>query len=74
MDIYPEAMSKEELEAELGRLKEKLVDVEDTFNFNLAHTAAHLSSSLVAEHEEELNELREKIARIEKLLGERPGG
>ncbi len=63
-------MSRNELEARLKSLKNELEDLEDTFSFNLTHTSAHLSSGAVAEHEEEIQELRQEIARIEKLLSE----
>ncbi len=63
-----EEMSKEELERELKKLLGDLEDLDDTFNFNLAHTSAHLSSALVSEHEEELEEMKERVARVEGLL------
>jgi archaellum component FlaC len=64
---YREA-SREELDARLRRLREDLKDLEDTFSFNLANTAAHLNAGMVNEHEQELEEYREKIAHIEEIL------
>jgi len=61
-------MSKDELSAELRRLKNELEDLEDTFQFNLANTSAHLSSGAVTAHEEEIAELKEQIAKVESLL------
>ena len=61
-------MDRAALEKEIKRLKDELEDLEDTFTFNLTNTSAHLRSGLVAEHEDELNELRKKIAGIEGLL------
>jgi archaellum component FlaC len=61
-------MNKDELAAELKRLKNEVEDLEDTFQFNLANTSAHLSSGAVAEHEEEIAELKELIAKVESLL------
>jgi hypothetical protein len=58
----------EELEARLRRLREDLRDLEDTFSFNLANTPAHINEGMVNEHEQELEEYREKIAHIEELL------
>lgn len=63
-------MDRAALENEIKRLRDELEDLEDTFTFNLTNTSAHLRSGLVAEHEDELNELREKIAGIEVLLEE----
>jgi len=56
------------MELELVRLREELEDLEDTFNFNLNNTSAHLGSGVVSEHEDEINCLRKEIARIEGLL------
>lgn len=40
------------------KLKDELVDLEETFNFNLSNTSAHIYSGLVSDHEDELNELK----------------
>jgi hypothetical protein len=61
-------MNRDELAAELKRLKYELEDMEDTFQFNLTNTSAHLSSGMVAEHEEEIAELNRKITQVESQL------
>jgi hypothetical protein len=61
-------VSREDLEARLRKLREDLKDLEDTFSFNLANTPAHLNEGMVNEHEQELEEYREKIVHIEELL------
>jgi len=62
------SMSKAQLEAEVEKLKYRLEDMEDTFEFNLANTPAHMSGELVAKHARELEDLRTDISRIERLL------
>jgi hypothetical protein len=66
-------LGTEELQARLRRLREdfrdlEVRDLEDTFSFNLANTPAHINEGMVNEHEQELEEYREKIAHIEELL------
>jgi predicted mannosyl-3-phosphoglycerate phosphatase (HAD superfamily) len=63
-----EGLSVEELRTTLRRLRGDLQDLEETFNFNLTHTQAHLARSAVVEHETELNEYREKIVRVLEAL------
>ena len=63
-------MDKEELRGKLVRLMDELEDLEDTFNFNLTNTSAHINSGIVSEHEDDLNGIRAEIARIEGLLAE----
>jgi len=62
------SMSKAQLVAELKKLKDRLEDMEDTFEFNLTNTPAHMSGKLVAKHTMELEDLRTEISRLEKLL------
>ena len=62
------SMSKAQLAAELNKLKDRLKDMEDTFEFNLTNTPAHMSGKLVAKHAGELADLRTEISRLEKLL------
>jgi len=62
------SISKAQLAAELKKLKDRLKDMEDTFEFNLANTPAHMSGKLVAKHTRELEDLRAEISRLEKLL------
>lgn len=61
-------MSRPQLAAEVKRLKDRLEDMEDTFEFNLANTSAHISGELVKKHEAELEDLRTEIVRLERLL------
>lgn len=69
MEIMPlESMNKEELNAELKKLKAKLEDLEDMFHFAMAHTPTHKSPGMVEEHEEEMQEIRERIKKITKLI------
>jgi hypothetical protein len=64
------SMSRPQLEAEVKRLKDCLEDMEDTFEFNLANTPAHISGERVAEHEREMEALRTEISGIERLLAD----
>ncbi len=63
-------MSKEELGSVLKNLRENLVDFEETLQFNLTYSAAHISGEKVRKDEETLNLLREEIDRVEKLMSE----
>ncbi len=62
------AMSREELESELKRLKDEFEDMEATFEFNLMNTSAHLRTGIIEEHEQEIKELKDEIAKVEQLL------
>lgn len=62
------SMSKAQLAAEVKKLKGRLEDMEDTFEFNLANTPAHMSGELVSKHERELEDLRTEISGLERLL------
>ena len=66
-----EKLDTEGLKAELQLARERLQDVEETFNFTLANTNTHLADSMVLEFEQELYEHRNKVARLESLLRER---
>lgn len=63
------AMSRDELEKELKRLRNELEDSEETFTFNLTNTTAHINSGMVNMAEEELEDLRKTIKQVEALLG-----
>ena len=63
-------MSTDELNAELKRLKDNLEDLEDTFAFNLTNTSAHINTGVVVEAEEELDELKAEIIKIESYIKE----
>jgi peptidoglycan hydrolase CwlO-like protein len=70
-------MTKSELEKERKRLKDELEDLEDAIAFNLMNTSAHIPGGHVRQDEELLEELKGKIAEIEKTLNKsngNPGG
>jgi hypothetical protein len=70
-----EAMTVDELSAELQRLKENLCDIEDTHAFTFGRTSVHISAeqaqNMQLEYEEERRAHNERIAQIEALLRER---
>ncbi|MEK6743172.1 MAG: hypothetical protein AABZ15_06170 [Nitrospirota bacterium] len=67
-----EAMSMEELRAELKRLKDNLCDLEDTHSFTFGKTTVHIGAeqaqSMQEEYEEECSSYNERIAALEVLL------
>jgi hypothetical protein len=67
-----EAMSLEELQAELTRLKDNLCDLEDTHSFTFGKTTVHIGAeqaqSMQEEYEEECHSYNEQIAAIEGHL------
>ncbi|MEW6585405.1 MAG: hypothetical protein AB1442_07300 [Nitrospirota bacterium] len=65
------SMSKAELGAVLKNLRESLGDLEETVQFNLTYSAAHISGEQVRKDEESLRLLREEIARLERLMSEK---
>jgi uncharacterized protein (UPF0210 family) len=67
-------MTKSELEQKLKSLKDELEDLEDAIAFNLMNTAAHIPGGHVRKDEELLEELKKKIAGIERELNLLPGG
>ena len=64
------SIGRPQLAAELRKLRDRLDDMEDTFEFNLANTQAHISGELVAKHEKELEDLRAEIEAVERLLAD----
>lgn len=68
-----ENMTTEELIAELKRLQNELEDLEDTFNFNMANTPDHHNEGMIREHEDEMDEYRQRIRQVEKLIKGRNG-
>lgn len=62
------SMNKAELEAELRRLKDNLEDMEETFQFHMRNTSAHISGRVVKKSEQELERLGTEIKKIKKLL------
>lgn len=61
-------MDRAALHRELDLARERLKDVEETFNFTLANTNTHLADSMVLEFEQDLYDHREIVARLEELL------
>ena len=61
-------MSSSQLAAEAKKLRDRLEDMKDTFEFNFANTPAHISGELVSEHEREVEALRMEIDELERLL------
>jgi len=62
------SMNKAELEAELRRLKDNLEDMEETFQFHMRNTSAHISGRVVKKGEQELERIGTEIKKIKKLL------
>ena len=64
--------TKEELNAELKRLKDNLSDLEDMHSFTFEKTSVHIGAekaqNLQMEFDEECKKYRERIAEIEKIL------
>ncbi len=60
------------LMARLKRLKEELIDMEETTSFNLLHSSAHIPGGQVRQDTEDLEELKKEISRIEKVLSDIP--
>jgi hypothetical protein len=77
MDKKLEAMSIDELKAELKRLKDNLCDLEDMHAFTFGKTSVHIGAEkaqiMTAEYEEECKLHNEQIAEIEKALKARGG-
>ncbi len=67
-----EAMSVEELEAELAKLKESLCDLEETHNFTFGRTTVHIGAeraqAMQEEYEAECALYSGQIAKIEGIL------
>ena len=61
-------LSEAERRAELRRLREDLEDIEETFQFHMRNTSAHISGRAVAKGEEEIERLKREIDKITKLL------
>jgi len=62
------SMSRGELAAELRRLQDDLEDLEETFQFHMRNTSDHISGSVVAKGEKELEKLGIEINKIKRLL------
>jgi len=61
-------MDRDTLEKELRIARERLEDIETTFNFTLANTNTHLADAMILDFEQELYEHRELVTRLELLL------
>ena len=72
-----DALSEEELRAELRRLKENLCDLEETHTFTFSKTTVHIGAeraqAMQEEYEEEYRSYSEQIARIEGILKAKEG-
>jgi hypothetical protein len=72
-----DALSEEELRAELRRLKENLCDLEETHTFTFSKTTVHIGAeraqAMQEEYEEECRSYSEQIARIEGILKAKEG-
>lgn len=63
-----DALNVEELRARLKQQQELLEEVEEERTIILGQRNIHLSSKLVVKYQNELDEIRENIAKIEKIL------
>ncbi len=63
-----ENLSKSELEEKLKELQELFEEVTEERIIILGQENLHLSSKLVTKYQNELNEIKESILKIEKLL------
>ncbi len=72
MDKHIHEMTREELTAELERVKSNLCDLEDMHTFTFVKTSVHIGAekaqNLQAEYEEDCRVYNERIAAIEKAL------
>lgn len=68
-------MPDDELRAELRRLREALVDLEETHSFDIMHTSAHIGSAEFKasqqRFEEETRTYLDRIAEVEAVLRSR---
>ena len=67
-----DAMSIDELKAELKRLKDNLCDLEDMHAFTFGKTSVHIGAekaqNLTAEYEDECRLFNEQVAAVAKAL------
>jgi archaellum component FlaC len=63
-----ENLTKQELEQKLAELKDLFEEVTEERMIILGQENLHLSSKLVNKYENELNEIKEDIALVEKQL------
>ncbi len=72
MDKKIHEMTREELTAELERVKDNLCDLEDMHAFTFVKTSVHIGAekaqNLQTEFEEECRMYNARIAEIEKVL------
>jgi hypothetical protein len=72
-----DALSVEELRAELTRLRENLCDLEDTHAFTFGKTTVHIGAdqaqAMQEEYEEECGQCKAQIAKLEGILKAKEG-
>jgi len=72
-----DALSVEELRAELKRLRENLCDLEETHAFTFGKTTVHIGAeqaqSMQEEFEEECRQYNTRIVKIERILKAKGG-
>ncbi len=75
MDKKLDAMTTDELKAELERLKESLCDLEEIHSFTFGKTSVHIGAekaqNLQIEFDEECRIYNKRIAEIDEALKER---
>ena len=75
MDKRLDAMTIDELKAELARLKDNLCDLEDMHSFTFGKTSVHIGAekaqNLQVEFDEECRRYNKRIADINEALAER---
>jgi hypothetical protein len=64
-------LTKSELEQKHGELKDLLEEVTEERMIILGQQNLHLSSKLVTKYENELNDIKENISCVEKLIAEK---
>ncbi len=69
--IQFEKLTKPELEQKRLELKDLLEEVTEERMIILGQENIHLSSKLVLKYENELNEIKENLASVEKLIADK---
>lgn len=68
VDSKYQHMDIDELKNELNMARQRLQDVEETFNFTLANTNTHLADAMVLDFEQELYDSRDLVAELEAII------
>jgi hypothetical protein len=67
-----DAMTVDQLKAELKRLRDSLCDIEDMHNFTFGKTTVHIGAeqaqNMASEYEQECKAYSDQIAEVEKAL------